>query len=159
MCMVKDAPKKAEEYDEKTHQKDCLDPRKAEFLKAVEQLLEEKYGLKKFDWLVGDRVEIKHDKLIFNNKTFSNDLTLRANALGTIVEIEHDKTSVQIVVEFDALPNHKITFYGVAGTDKLIEQLTNTSTYDRKHSNFTVWSGGTSGSSTGVLLNNNINVV
>jgi len=154
----KDALKRAEAYDEKTHQKDCLDPQKAEFLKDVEKLLEEKYGMKKFDWEVGDRVENKNEKPVFNNKTFRNDLTLRSGASGIIIKIEHSKTEVTVEVQFDVIPNNSLKFYGTVGTEKLNEQLINISSIHRNDRSFSGGVGGTSGGSTGVPLNNNIKI-
>lgn len=101
---MKDFLKKAEEYDEKTNQKDCLDPQKAHFLKDVEKLLEEKYGIaKKFDWEVGDAVWTKQEKSVINEKTLSYDITLRAGLNGKIAKIEHLKDVVVVWVSFDGI--------------------------------------------------------
>ena len=54
--------------------------------------------MKKFDWLVGDSVENKNEKHMFNAKTFHADLTIRVGACRTIIKIEHTKTAVTVEV-------------------------------------------------------------
>jgi hypothetical protein len=141
----KDLLKVAEEYDEKTGQKDCLDPKKAEFLKDVEKLLEEKYGIvKKFDWQIGDTVCTLKSKPVISESTFMTDLTLREGLVGTIAKIEHNKTQVTVWVQFTVI-KQLVPFRGDVSSETLNEQLRNEISYLRK----LPWTGGNITSSTG----------
>jgi hypothetical protein len=129
----KDLLKVAEEYDEKTDQKDCLDPKKAEFIKDVEKLLEEKYGItKKFDWEVGDSVTTKKEKGVVNATTFMNDITLRAGLEGKIVRIEQHKTQITVHVLFDVISQWWVVFRFDVNTIEKNDELINNSSYFRK---------------------------
>lgn len=128
----------AEEYDEKTGQKDCLDPKKADFLKDVEKLLEEKYGIsKKFDWQIGDTVCTLKPKPVISEITFMADLTLRQGLAGTITKIEHNKTQVTVWVQFTVI-KQLVPFQGDVNNETLNEQLKNDTSYNRKFP----WMGG-----------------
>ena len=151
----RDLLKDAERYDEQTGQKDCLDPKKAEFLKDVEKLLEEKYGIaKKFDWEVGDSVCTLKSKLVISKKTFDADITLRGGLVGRIVEIEHEKTKVIVRVVFEALPQQKVEFYFDIKTIDTQEELRNNSSVDRRNGFFSSFGGG--GGTSQITLNHPI---
>lgn len=149
----KDTLKKAEAYDEKTHQKDCLDPQKAEFLKDVEKHLEEKYGIqKKFDWEIGDTVISKKEVPVISNKTFMADITLRAGLTGIIEQIHHHKTEVTVWVRFEVI-TQLIPFRGKVASNEITDCLDNVTAHHRSLPyNANVTNDGTRG----IIFNNNI---
>jgi hypothetical protein len=145
----KDLLKVAEEYDEKTGQKDCLDPKKADFLKDVEKLLEEKYGIsKKFDWEVGDSVTTKKEKGVISDISFMKDITLRAGLEGKIARIEHHKTQITVHVLFDVISQWVVFQFDVNTIEKN-DELINNSSYFRKFPYGTV-NGGNSSTVSGI---------
>jgi hypothetical protein len=141
----KDLLKVAEEYDEKTGQKDCLDPKKAEFIKDVEKHLEEKYGItKKFDWEVGDIVVTKKERGVINTNTFMEDIILRAGLEGKIVRIEHHKTQITVHVLFAVIAQWVVFRFDVNTIEKN-DELINNNSYFRKFPHGGNNSSGTNG--------------
>lgn len=120
----KDFLKQAEKYDELTDQKDCLDPQKAEFLKDVEKMLLEKYGMEKmFEFSVGMEILTVQERTEYDKKSFQYSIVIQERTRGIVKAVRTVGLAQWVEVEFDLLKNVVSYYTANSRKDPLTNQI------------------------------------